>query len=234
MLRSPYADCIWPGSCFSVLSGPVLRFAPGDTKACECERLILTTLLFHTCRLAYKLLGDADYVQHGILSAAEQQRLDGMEPGPVAAEVAATSTTHRKAAAKRARPGGGYWGVCRDGRQWKMQISRNKVTIRHWCATEKKAAQAYDDEAWKHDGWCAHVSDTSCCCLLCGHMWDGSTCMQYLAWYGGKRGDRSSHTYPIVLSVSAGCTLKALQLPSQLQTFHVDLILLLKHGHVLL
>ena len=67
-------------------------------------------------RVAYKLQGHADYgishyVQPGLLSNSERARLDDMQLGPILAEVAATSTKHRDAAAKRA--GGGYLGVYR-------------------------------------------------------------------------------------------------------------------------
>ena len=55
--------------------------------------------LHSVCRLAYTLWGDSDYVQPGLLSHSERARLDGVQLPYVLAEVAATSTTHRDAAA---------------------------------------------------------------------------------------------------------------------------------------
>ena len=82
-------------------------------------------------RVAYKLQGHADYdishyMQPGLISVPERARLDGMQLGPVLAEVAATSTKHRDAAAKRAE--GGYLGVRRvhlkSGTWWRMHFHR--------------------------------------------------------------------------------------------------------------
>ena len=119
--------------------------------------------LRRVCRLAYTLWGDADYVQPGLLSHSERARLDGMHVHHVLAEVAATSTTHRDAAAKRA--GGEYWGVSRvQGNKWSMRFIRSgaeHVLVHH--ASAEKAARAWDDLAWKRDRWCAAAM-----CRFCG------------------------------------------------------------------
>jgi hypothetical protein len=69
-------------------------------------------------------------VQPGLLTEAELQRLDGMELGPVLAELAATSSRHRDAAAKRAR-GDGFLGVSFEQRsqKWKSKLVRNGTFI---------------------------------------------------------------------------------------------------------
>lgn len=111
-----------------------------------------------TFRLAYKLFGDAEYVQPGLLSDSERARLDSMQLGPVAAEVAATSTKHRRAAAKRAE--GGYVGVTWDGKRWKMCITHKGTAKQEYYRSPEEAARAYDARAWDIHGWCGS-------CLLC-------------------------------------------------------------------
>ena len=103
-------------------------------------------------RVAYKLQGHADYdishyMQPGLLSVPERARLDGMQLGPVLAEVAATSTKHRDAAAKRAE--GGYLGVSRvqrSGRtRWRISFHRKGgVQVNRRYASPEEAAMAYD------------------------------------------------------------------------------------------
>ena len=112
-------------------------------------------------RVAYKLQGHADYgishyVQPGLLSNSERARLDDMQLGPILAEVAATSTKHRDAAAKRA--GGGYLGVSpvqRSGRtRWAIEFRRKgRVTAYKEYDSPEEAAMAYDALAWEHGGW---------------------------------------------------------------------------------
>ena len=110
------------------------------------------------CRLAYKLWGEADYVQPGLLSHSEQARLDSMQVQHVVAEVAAASTRHRNAAATRA--GGGYWGVLaveqNNRTQWRIRLERKgTVHVQKLYASPEEAAQAWDALAWECNGWCA-------------------------------------------------------------------------------
>ena len=117
--------------------------------------------------MAYKLWGDADYVQPGLLSHTEQVRLDGMQLGPLLAEVATTSTKHRDAASKRAASVYlGVQGVEQNGRQrWVMQFSRKGlVPVYKLYDGREEAAREYDALAWEQDSWCA----TNTCCV-CAH-----------------------------------------------------------------
>lgn len=116
-------------------------------------------------RLKFKLTGDADYVQPGLLSPAEQQRLESMDLGPVIAEVAATSCTHRKLASQRAQKEehttsgtSRYLGVHKRGRRWFFKFKRkadDRTTVRQATFdSEEEAARGYDKLAWETDGWC--------------------------------------------------------------------------------
>ena len=94
-------------------------------------------------------------MQSGLLSHNDRMRLDDMLLGPLLAEVAATSSDHRKAAAKRA--GGGYWGVLEVSKnRWRMQFRRKGgVHVDTFHASAEEAARAWDALAWEHDSWCA-------------------------------------------------------------------------------
>ena len=129
-----------------------------------CKR----SISFCACSLVFKVTGDADFVQPGLLSAAEQQRLKRMELGPVIAEVAATSCRHRNFASERLKrdedipPGKSrYLGVYKhtgNGR-WNMKIVRTgdsgkPFQFKKTYDSEEEAASAYDELAWGWDGWC--------------------------------------------------------------------------------
>ena len=118
------------------------------------------------CRLAYKVWGDADYVQPGFLSYPERARVDGTQPGALLAEVAATSTEHRQAAAKRV--GGGYLGVYKQNKRnkWRMQFqSKGIPTVTKVYDSPEEAARACDALAWEYHG-----------------RYGAATCCVYAAW----------------------------------------------------
>lgn len=113
----------------------------------------------------FKLANNPNYVQPGLLSEAEQQRLAGMELGSLIAEVAATSMQHRNRASRRViqkdilPTQSRYIGVRKRANSalWDMNFNsqvdgkaRNKFGT---FETEEEAARAYDKWAWQRDSW---------------------------------------------------------------------------------